>query len=60
MRPWWSKPQTVSYAAVAIAMLALVICADHLAQRHALLGIVEYDDGVYVGATVRLVHGVIP
>jgi alpha-1,2-mannosyltransferase len=31
-----------------------------LSQPHALLGIVEYDDGVYIGATVRLVHGIMP
>jgi len=46
---------------VGVALVALIICVDQLfAQSHALLGIDEYDDGVYLGAALRLVHGVIP
>jgi hypothetical protein len=34
----------------ALASLALAVCVDQLAQAHALLGLDEYDDGVYLGA----------
>jgi alpha-1,2-mannosyltransferase len=43
-----------------LAALALGIAVARLAQPHALLGIVEYDDGVYAGAALRLVHGTFP
>jgi alpha-1,2-mannosyltransferase len=45
---------------LAVAGLALAACVDQLAQAHALLGINEYDDGVYVGAALRLVNGAAP
>ena len=40
-------------------------CACWLPKRNAevdrhLLGVTEYDDGVYLGAALRLVHGVLP
>ncbi len=45
---------------LAVAGLALAACVDQLAQAHALLGIDEYDDGVYLGAALRLVNGAAP
>jgi hypothetical protein len=39
----------------------LAICLNQLlGHAHALLGIDEYDDGVYVGAALRFFHGIIP
>src|SRR5215208_2545818 len=58
--PWWCTQANATWAASAVALLAFAVCAVRLLQPHALLGIVEYDDGVYVGATVRLVHGIVP
>jgi alpha-1,2-mannosyltransferase len=46
--------------ALAVAGLALAACVDQLAQAHALLGLDEYDDGVYLGAALRLVNGAAP
>jgi hypothetical protein len=46
--------------ALATAGVALAAGVDQLAQAHALLGIDEYDDGVYVGAALRLVNGAVP
>jgi alpha-1,2-mannosyltransferase len=48
------------FTAGGLALLAFVICLANLAHRHALFGIVEYDDGVYLGATLRLFHGALP
>jgi alpha-1,2-mannosyltransferase len=45
---------------LAVAGLALAACVDQLAQAHALLGGDEYDDGVYLGAALRLVNGAAP
>ena len=59
-RIWWSDLRIARYAGFALAVLALSICLNRLGQRHALLGIVEYDDGVYLGAALRLVNGVVP
>ena len=42
------------------ALLAFIICVYHLLQPHALFGVVEYDDGVYVGAVVSFVDGKLP
>jgi alpha-1,2-mannosyltransferase len=46
--------------ALAVAGLTLAACVDQLAQAHALLGGNEYDDGVYLGAALRLVNGAAP
>ena len=45
---------------IAVAGLALAGCIDQLAQAHALFGGDEYDDGVYLGAALRLVNGAAP
>jgi alpha-1,2-mannosyltransferase len=43
-----------------LGLLAAAICVVHLVRGHALLGLVEYDDGVYVGGALRSVRGVMP
>jgi hypothetical protein len=48
------------HAGVAAALVVLLLCVDQLAEPNVLLGIDEYDDGVYLGTAVRLVRGVIP
>jgi alpha-1,2-mannosyltransferase len=46
--------------AVTVAGVTLAGCIDQLARPHALLGGNEYDDGVYIGAALRVVHGALP
>lgn len=46
--------------AYGITLITLVICLAHLVQPHALFGIVEYDDGVYVAASVSFLNGKVP
>ena len=43
-----------------IALVALCIRLYQLAQPGHLLGVTEYDDGVYFGAALQLVHGFLP
>jgi hypothetical protein len=45
---------------LAATVLALALRLLQLTRPGHLLGITEYDDGVYFGAAVRLVHGVLP
>jgi hypothetical protein len=60
-RVWWSDPRVTSYTALSLALIALAICLNQLlAHAHALLGVDEYDDGVYVGTALRFFHGVMP
>lgn len=42
------------------ALLAAGLCAYALASPGVLSGVYGYDDGVYVGAAVRLVQGIVP
>lgn len=42
------------------ALVALAVCLYQLSWRNVLFGVHEYDDGVYLGAALRLVAGVIP
>lgn len=41
-------------------MVTLALCQAMLSMPNALHGVTEYDDGVYLGAALRLVRGVIP
>ena len=59
-RAWWSNPKLTTIAILATAAVAVVICANQLRVPHAFLGIDEYDDGVDLGAAIRLAHGSIP
>src|SRR5215470_6390924 len=46
---------------IAVATLAaLALRTIQLSNPHYLLGVTEYDDGVYFGSAVRFVHGVLP
>jgi hypothetical protein len=47
----------VLFAIFAIGVLPVAL---DLAQPHGLFGITEYDDGVYFGASLRLISGVFP
>jgi alpha-1,2-mannosyltransferase len=59
-RPWWSNPRIATAAAIAAAAVAIVICVNQLRVPHAFFGLDEYDDGVDLGAAIRLAHGSIP
>lgn len=52
------RPDTVIIASAAI--LALFIRLATLVATGHLNGVFEYDDGVYFGSAVRLVHGAVP
>lgn len=45
---------------MAAALLALGLRTYRLARPGELFGVAWYDDGVYFGSAVRLVHGVLP
>jgi alpha-1,2-mannosyltransferase len=50
----------VGWAIVATTALALGLRMWQLSSPGHLTGVTEYDDGVYLGAALRLVHGVVP
>jgi Glycosyltransferase family 87 len=50
----------VTLAIIATTALALFLRLWQLTKHGYLLGVTEYDDGVYFGAAVRLIHGVVP
>jgi hypothetical protein len=52
-----SKPSVIALAA---SLLAAALCAWQLSVHNVLTGVTEYDDGVYLGAALRLVSGVLP
>lgn len=51
---------SVGWAIVATTALALGLRLWQLSRPGYLLGVYEYDDGVYLGAALRLAHGVVP
>jgi alpha-1,2-mannosyltransferase len=53
-------PRTVALALILVGSLAASIQAFELTQPNHLLGIAEYDDGVYLGNAIRLIHGALP
>lgn len=57
-RPFLRRPTLL--AALAPAVLTLAVCLYELQLPNVLYGTHEYDDGVYMGAALRLVQGVIP
>jgi alpha-1,2-mannosyltransferase len=57
---WLSRRRWPVLVSLGVAGLALAACVDQLAQAHALLGADEYDDGVYLGAALRVVNGAAP
>jgi alpha-1,2-mannosyltransferase len=50
----------VGWVIVATTALALGLRLWQLSSPGHLTGVTEYDDGVYLGAALRLVHGVVP
>lgn len=46
--------------ALGVSLLALGLCAWQVTVAGAVSGITDYDDGVYLGAAIRLVHGALP
>ena len=50
----------VGWVIVATTAVALGLRLFQLSSPGHLLGVTEYDDGVYLGAALRLVHGVLP
>ena len=52
----WSRPVVVAIG----CMLAAGLCAWQLTLPGVLTGVTELDDGVYLGAAIRLVSGVLP
>jgi alpha-1,2-mannosyltransferase len=57
-RGWPFTPATA--VIVVSTVLGLALRLLYFAPKGHLLGVTEYDDGVYFGAAVRLVHGVVP
>ena len=47
-------------ASFAAGAVVLVVCINQLRLPHTFLGLDEYDDGVDLGAAIRLAHGSIP
>src|SRR5207302_9335928 len=50
----------VGWVILATTALALALRMWQLSSPGHLTGVTEYDDGVYLGAALRLVHGVLP
>ena len=50
----------VTLAIIATTALALFLRLWQLTKHGYLLGVTEYDDGVYFGGAVRLIHGTVP
>ena len=54
------KPSATRLAIVAVGLLGLAFALYQLAEPGALYGVTEYDDGIYFGSSVLLVHGYLP
>ena len=50
----------VTLAIIVTTALALFLRLWQLTKHGYLLGVTEYDDGVYFGSAVRLIHGAVP
>jgi hypothetical protein len=58
LRAYWATPAGKAIAAA--TLLALVIRLFTLTRPGFLTSVNEYDDGVYLGASIRLLQGVLP
>ena len=59
--PASSRSQLAAVAASAVpGMVALALCCYQLTLPLAFRGVLAYDDGVYFGSALYLVHGVLP
>jgi hypothetical protein len=54
------RPSPTQVAIIAASLLALGVRLWQFARPGSLTGIVEYDDGPYVGSTILLTHGIMP
>lgn len=54
------KHRSILIAGLVPALAALALSAYVLHLPNVLYGVHEYDDGVYLGAALRLVHGAVP
>lgn len=57
---WWEHRNAVRAASVLSVLACTAVLLYQLTRRGALLGLSEYDDGVYLGSAIRLVHGAVP
>jgi hypothetical protein len=55
-----TRPSPIALVLTLGSMLGLAVRLYQLARPGYLLGVTEYDDGVYFGSAIRLVHGVLP
>jgi hypothetical protein len=58
LRTYWLAPPGI--AILAATLLALAIRLYTLTRPGYLTGVTEYDDGVYLGAAIRLLQGALP
>ena len=54
------RPSPALLAIIVTTALALALRLWQLTKHGYLLGVTEYDDGVYFGSAVRLIHGAVP
>lgn len=52
--------RSIVWATVFVALVAAFVCAAPLPLPHDLIGSHSYDDAVYLGAAIRLIHGALP
>ncbi len=57
---WWENPRWATLASLPPALLALGLCCYQLAYPNVLHGVFSYDDGVYFGSALYLIHGIVP
>ncbi len=55
-----NSPRSHVVAVILAGLLSAGLAGYQFAQPNALEGVHGYDDGVYLGAAVRLIHGVLP
>ena len=60
MQPRWANPRYATVAMWFCTAVSLLLGIGQLSIRGALLGLDEYDDGVYFGSAVRLAQGHLP
>ena len=56
--PW--RPAPADLVVIAATLLGLALRIYQLTRPGLLSGVDEYDDGVYFGSAVRLIHGIVP
>lgn len=57
-RAYWTTPAGI--IVLAMTVLALAIRIFTLTRPGYLTGLTEYDDGVYLGGSIRLIQGIVP